>query len=144
MKNARSCQSESTLPTPTPTLTVLLAGALMLALAASPGFAFSTDNWPSFRGPGALSVADDDPRLPMTWSTTDNVAWKAPVPGLGWSSPVIWGDKVFVTTVVSDGEIEEPRMGLYFPYGSPESGGMPTKEGVLIRAQTGEQALILL
>lgn len=112
------------------TLTVLLvlSASATLVLAAAP----STDNWPSFRGADALAVADDDPRLPTTWSVTENVAWKTAVPGLGWSSPVIWGDKIFVTTVTSDGEIEEPKMGLYFPYGSPESGGMPAKDGVLM------------
>ena len=78
------------------------------------------ENWPSFRGADALSTSEDDPRLPTTWTTTENVVWKAPIEGLGWSSPVIWGNQIFLTTVVSDGEIEEPRMGLYFPYGSPE------------------------
>ena len=78
------------------------------------------ENWPSFRGADALSTSEDDPRLPTTWSTTENVVWKTPVEGLGWSSPVIWGDHIFLTTVISDGDIEEPRMGLYFPYGSPE------------------------
>ncbi|REJ76795.1 MAG: serine/threonine protein kinase [Acidobacteria bacterium] len=111
-----------------------VAALLVLAAAvlASPAWSLSTDNWPSFRGADALAVADDDPRLPITWSTTENVAWKAEVPGLAWSSPVVWGDLVYVTTVVSEGEIEEPRMGLYFPYGSPESGGMPTKDGQLM------------
>lgn len=72
------------------------------------------ENWPAFRGPDALSVADEDPRLPERWSTTENVVWKTHIPGLGWSSPVVWGEKVFVTTVVSEGEVEEPKKGLYF------------------------------
>ena len=62
-----------------------------------------TENWPSFRGPAALAVADDDPRLPVTSSPRENVAWKTPIEGLGWSSPVVWGNRVFLTTVVSDG-----------------------------------------
>jgi outer membrane protein assembly factor BamB len=107
---------------------LLFAAALLITLGV---FARETDNWPSFRGPSALAVADDDARLPVTWSTTENVAWKTPIEGLGWSSPVVWGNRVFLTTVVSDGPVEEPRMGLYFPYGSPDSGGMPTKEGDL-------------
>ena len=111
------------------TVISFVAGAFCMLTGA---FAKETVNWPSFRGPNALAVADDDPRLPTTWSTTENVAWKTPIEGLGWSSPVVWGDKVFVTTVVSEGEVEEPKMGLYFPYGSPESGGMPTKDGVLM------------
>ena len=99
-------------------LTALLLAGLTTATALSQ----ETENWPSFRGPDALSVADDDPRLPSTWSTTENVVWKTPVEGLGWSSPVIWGDLIFVTTVVSEGESQEPRMGLYFPFGSPQPG----------------------
>ena len=84
-------------------------------------FGRENDNWPSFRGGDALSTAEDDPRLPTTWSTTENVVWQTPIDGLGWSSPVVWGDRIFLTTVVSDGETQEPRMGLYFPFGSPET-----------------------
>ena len=79
-----------------------------------------TDNWPAFRGADAMPVAQDNPLLPTTWSTTDNVIWQTPIGGLGWSSPVVWGDRIFLTTVVSEGQSQEPRMGLYFPFGSPE------------------------
>ena len=78
-------------------------------------------NWPSFRGADALPIAGDDPRLPLTWSPTENVVWKTPVDGLGWSSPVVWDNRIFLTAVVSDGESREPRMGLYFPFGSPQT-----------------------
>ena len=88
------------------TAALLFAGA---ALAAPP----STENWPAFRGPDAMSVADDDPRLPETWSATENVAWVVDVPGLGWSSPIVQGDRVYVTTVWSEGDVEEPKKGLY-------------------------------
>ena len=60
-----------------------------------------------------MGVADD-PALPDTWSSTQNVAWKVDIPGSGWSSPVVWGDKIFVTSVVPEGETEKPRKGLYF------------------------------
>ena len=50
-----------------------------------------TINWPQFRGPGARGVAEGK-SLPSTWSKTENVKWRVPVPGRGWSSPVIWGD----------------------------------------------------
>ena len=83
----------------------LIAGA---ALAAQP-----VTNWPQFRGPGALGTADN-PDLPDRWSTKENVAWKIEVPGRGWSSPIVWGERVFLTTVVSDGEVEPPKKGLYF------------------------------
>ena len=89
------------------------------ALVSTVGFAAS-DNWPSFRGADAMSQADNDPRLPESWSDTDNVVWSIDVPGLAWSSPVTWGDRVFVTSVVSEGDIEEPQKGLYFGGNRPE------------------------
>ena len=70
------------------------------------------DRWPQFRGLGARGVTDEI-GLPTTWSTTDNVAWVADIPGRGWSSPIVWGDTVFVTTVTSAKEIDAPKGGLY-------------------------------
>ena len=57
-------------------------------------------NWPQFRGSSA-GVAADDARLPDTWSTTENVAWKIDVPGRSWSSPVVWDNHVFVVTAIN-------------------------------------------
>jgi outer membrane protein assembly factor BamB len=85
---------------------ILLALRLVTLVAADP-------NWPQFRG-SAAGVSVDDPALPATWSTTANVVWKADVPGMGWSSPVVWGDHIFVSSVVSTGETEPPKPGLYF------------------------------
>ncbi len=70
--------------------------------------------WAKFRGPDDGAVSDD-PRLPDAWSETTNVVWKADVPGLGWSSPVVWDDHVFLTTAVSAGEERQPVRGLYDP-----------------------------
>lgn len=87
---------------------VMLATAVAVATAAAgPGV------WPQFRGPGALGVAADDPRLPETWGPDENVVWRVPIPGLGWSSPIVWGERIFVTTAVQEGETEAPRQGLY-------------------------------
>ena len=94
---------------------------LLIALLITTTISLEAQDWPSFRGADAQSIADDDPRLPLTWSTTENVVWKTPIDGLGWSSPVVWGNRIFVTAVVSDGESQEPRMGLYFPFGSPQT-----------------------
>ncbi len=82
------------------------------------------DNWARFRGPNADGVSADDPRLPDTWSKKDNVKWVADVPGWGLSCPVVWGDRVFLTTVVSDGEKPAPKKGLYLGQGvrKPEKG----------------------
>lgn len=71
-------------------------------------------NWPQFRGPGAMNVVPDNPKLPETWSTTENVAWKTEIPGMGWASPIVWGDRVFLTSVINEGETEPPKKGLYF------------------------------
>jgi outer membrane protein assembly factor BamB len=53
-------------------------------------------------------VAADDPRLPDTWSTTENIAWSLNVPGRSWSSPVVWGDHVFVLTAINVKEPVQP------------------------------------
>ena len=70
-------------------------------------------NWPQFRGPGARGVATNA-SLPEHWSATENVAWKAEIPGRGWSSPIVWGERVFLTTAVSPEKPEPPKKGLYF------------------------------
>jgi outer membrane protein assembly factor BamB len=76
----------------------------------------ATDQWPQFRGTQA-GVADDDPALPDRWSETENVVWKTDIPGLGWSSPIVWGDHVFVTTAISSGVEPPPARGLFDPVG---------------------------
>ncbi len=60
-----------------------------------------------------MGVADGS-KFPERWGTNENVAWKIEVPGRGWSSPIVWGDRVFVTSVVSEGDVEDPKKGLYF------------------------------
>jgi outer membrane protein assembly factor BamB len=54
-----------------------------------------------------------DVRPPEHWSSTENVAWKCDLPGLGWSSPVVWNGKVFLTTCINSGNLRAPRKGLY-------------------------------
>ena len=70
------------------------------------------EEWPQFRGTTA-GVAADHPDLPDTWSPTQNIVWKLDVPGLGWSSPVVWGNHIFITSVVNTGQQEPPRPGFY-------------------------------
>src|SRR5262245_16884889 len=77
-----------------------------LALFSSAGLA--GDNWPGFLA-GDRSLPD----LPDRWGKKENVAWSAEVPGRGWSSPVVWGDRVFVTTVASETPAGNPKKGLY-------------------------------
>ena len=97
-------------------------GVITVLLVARPGPVTAQEGqWPLFRGPDAGAVADD-PRLPETWSETDNVVWTADIPGLGWSSPVVWDDHIFLTTALSAGEERAPIPGLYDP--GADSGAM--------------------
>lgn len=79
-----------------------MRGALPILLTACACATVSAQNWPSFRGTGASGVADDFP-TPVTWNvaTGQNVLWKTRIPGLAISSPIVWGDRVFVSTAVS-------------------------------------------
>ena len=89
---------------------IVAVGILLLTL---PGTS-ATDQWPQFRGPHA-GLVPDDPALPESWSETENVVWKAKIPGLGWSSPIVWDDHVFVTAAISAGQEAAPIKGLYDP-----------------------------
>jgi len=65
-------------------------------------FLFPQD-WPQFRGPTGQGVSDER-GLPLTWSETKNVRWKVAIPGRGWSSPVILGDRIWLTTATDEGK----------------------------------------
>ena len=82
--------------------------------------ATEASNWPQFRGPGARGIGSGD-SLPEKWSATKNVAWKADIPGRGWASPIVWGGKVFFSSVVNSGESEEPKKGLYMGGNRPDA-----------------------
>jgi outer membrane protein assembly factor BamB len=80
---------------------VRVAGLLLaLGVVLAPP---SADNWPQWRGPGGLAVgAGTD--YPDTWSPTEHILWKTEIPGRGHSSPVVWGDRIFLTTAI-EGDI---------------------------------------
>jgi outer membrane protein assembly factor BamB len=77
-------------------------------------FGPAAGSWPSFRGPQASGVADGQ-KLPDAWSpkTGEHIRWRTPIPGLGHSSPVVWGSRVFVTSAVSSDPKATFRPGLY-------------------------------
>ena len=75
-------------------LSLLLAISALGILAAPVA---SGEDWPQFRGPGGQGHSSEK-ELPLEWSETENVAWKTPVPGLGWSSPVVADGRVWLTT----------------------------------------------
>ncbi len=99
--------------------TKVLSASLLLAFAIA-SFAMAQDNSPRFRGADATGVAENHASLPEQWSKTENVLWKASVPGWGWSCPVVWGNRVFVTAVSSDDDYDAPKKGLYLGRGRSE------------------------
>lgn len=86
---------------------------LTFVLAMTTSTVVAQSHWPQFRGPGSRGVAEGT-QIPDRWSATENVAWKREIPGRGWSSPVVWNDDVFLTTVINTGTTEEAKKGLYF------------------------------
>ena len=74
---------------------VALAAVAIVVQAAAP----AQDDWTEFRGPTGQGIVEAK-NLPIEWSATKNVVWKQPIPGLGWSSPVIQKGKVFLTSAV--------------------------------------------
>ena len=75
----------------------------------------AAENWPMFRG-GFSRGTSDNINLPLEWDSKKgkNIEWKVKVPGLGWSSPVVHSGRIYLTTAVSEGEIEPRKPGLYF------------------------------
>ena len=67
-------------------------------------------NWPQWRGPLGTGVAPNA-HPPLEWSETKNVRWKIALPGTGHSTPIVWGDRIFVTSAVPYGEALEPKYG---------------------------------
>jgi outer membrane protein assembly factor BamB len=70
-------------------------------------------NWPSFRGPNASGVADGK-HLPVHWDIekSGSILWKTPIPGLAHSSPILWGDRIFVTTAIASDQNRVMRIGM--------------------------------
>jgi outer membrane protein assembly factor BamB len=86
--------------------------SLWLVAAALPQSG-ATGNWPSFRGPAASGIAEKQ-NLPDRWDGSgQNILWRTPIPGLAHSSPIVWGDRIFLTTAVSSRPNATFRPGLY-------------------------------
>jgi len=81
-------------------LSFTIASAL---LACAPALATSSptdgSNWPQFRGPGSQGISEEK-GLPTQWSNSKNVQWKTAIPGSGHSSPIVWGNKIFLTSSI--------------------------------------------
>ena len=75
-------------------------------------FPFADTNWPQFRGPAANGMGTGTPPLEWNADSGKNIRWKTEIPGLGHSSPVIWGDRIFLTSAVGEGDAAL-KVGLY-------------------------------
>jgi len=78
---------------------IVVTGAFVLLLTSRVPTAAVDENWPQWRGPEGLGVAAGT-NYPEEWTLEKNVAWKIPVEGSGHSSPVIWGNSLFITTAI--------------------------------------------
>lgn len=78
--------------------------AVVCGLVWGSSIAAQAENWPNWRGPKNDGISDET-NIPVKWSTTENVAWKLPMPGPAGSTPVVWGDRVFLTTVDAEGQL---------------------------------------
>src|SRR5688572_8085914 len=93
----------------------VLSGSLIVVclLATTATAADSTtklqDNWPQWRGPLGTGVAPTA-TPPLEWSETKNISWKTAIPGKGHSTPIVWGDRIFLTTAIPSGEPVKPRL----------------------------------
>lgn len=90
----------------------LVRSSVALLLTLAPALTAAND-WPQFRGPDSNPVGAGN-RLPERWSKTENVEWSLEIPGRGWSSPIVSGNKVFVTTVVTEGKSKPPQVGTEY------------------------------
>src|SRR5262245_12829582 len=95
---------------------------LALALGALVPAAAGGGDWPQFRGPGGNGLSAEP--IPAEWGPDKNVAWKVEVPGAAWSCPIVSGDKVFVTTAITDNQ-RKPSGGFGGGFGGPPGGGRP-------------------
>jgi outer membrane protein assembly factor BamB len=80
----------------------MILRALTTLLAVVLAHSVLAENWPRFRGPTGQGSSTET-NLPTKWSATENIAWKTEIPGESWSSPVVWNDRVFVTTATEGG-----------------------------------------
>ncbi len=117
-----------------------ILGLLFLAVSSL----VEASNWPQFRGPGGKGVSSEL-NLPDEWSVEKdaekNVAWKTGIPGRGWSCPIVWSERVFLTTAVNEGEEEEPKKGLYF--GGNREAPSPHEHRWLVLSLDGKTGKVL-
>jgi outer membrane protein assembly factor BamB len=88
--------------------TLVMMWQLAATAISFPGEPESQRNWPQWRGPLGTGVAPQA-QPPVEWSETKNIRWKVALPGKGHSTPIVWGERIFLTTAIPYGEFVKPR-----------------------------------
>ncbi len=113
--------------------------AILIASVMSAG-AFGDDDWPQFRGHGGLGIGSGNPPTERDVQSGKNVAWKTPIPGLGHSAPIVWSDRVFLTTAINT-DTDNPSVEAGWSGGAGESAkdtGDWTWQVVCLQLETGK------
>ncbi len=113
--------------------------AILIACVISTAV-YADDNWPQFRGHAGLGLGSGNPPTEWDLQTGKNVAWKTPIPGLGHSAPIVWGDRIFLTTAVNT-DTDNPSVETGWSGGAGESAkdtGEWTWQVVCLQLDTGK------
>jgi outer membrane protein assembly factor BamB len=106
----------------------------------------SAENWPQWRGPSSNGISSEK-GLPAEWSETSNVAWKTKLPGQGRSSPVVWGDRIFLTADIEGDKVEGIKAPIHHLRGKeflhPDSIGVDKKHTLIVLCLDRETGKIL-
>ncbi len=115
---------------------IVIRALLLAAMVASVSHA---GEWPQFRGPNGSGVAEGA-SPPVSWDVDsgENVAWSVSIPGLAHASPVVWGDRVYLTTAVSDEDDPELKVGLYGDIAPVEGDGVHRWVVMALDVKTGD------
>ena len=120
---------------------ILLSSAALLSATAGAA------NWPQWRGPGGMGISTEK-NLPVEWSTTKNIKWKTAIAGRGHSSPVVWGNKIFLTTAIEGDVVPGAKAVTHVVEGGqvflhPDSVGADRKHTFKVMAVNADTGKIL-
>ena len=90
----------------------------IVALLAGLTVTVTAENWPQWRGPGGQGVSTDA-QAPTDWAPDKNIAWKAELPGTGMSSPIVWGDRIYLTAVI-EGDVVSGQKAVKHRFGQEQ------------------------
>jgi len=109
-----------------------------LSSTSSPASSPPSTNWPAFRGHRAAGIGTGEPPVKWNTETGNNVLWRTEIPGLGHSSPVLWGDRIFLTTAIAASGKHEVRTGLTGDVSTLEDDSEHTWKVLALDRRTGE------